>query len=184
MHALIFEQSGGEPWSFQGPGEALPRVLPTLGDAVREARAVRPLGVRVRVGLTGLPANPRSVTASLFAPCQNIALAARQITRLLNCARPHPNPTRFIAPSLSSMARGIGLTTRFAEAVRATVEKGNAPNFEMPQDAYFDANDLASDIRKSAPKLQPSHQCKCSTIPRALGRADCFRQSLCSGIAQ
>ena len=30
MHALIFEQSDGEPWSFLGPGEALPRMLPTL----------------------------------------------------------------------------------------------------------------------------------------------------------
>jgi len=54
MHALIWKQSGGEPWSFLVPGESLPRVLPTLQDAVREAQATRPEGDRIRVGLTGL----------------------------------------------------------------------------------------------------------------------------------
>ena len=33
----------------------------------------------------------------------------------------------------------------FADAVRATVEQRNAPNFDMPKDAYFDPNDLASE---------------------------------------
>ena len=42
MHALVWEQSGGEPWSFSVPGESLPRVLPTIQDAIREARATRP----------------------------------------------------------------------------------------------------------------------------------------------
>lgn len=37
MPALIFELSGGEPWSFSMPGESLARVLPTIADAVREA---------------------------------------------------------------------------------------------------------------------------------------------------
>jgi len=160
MHALIFEQSGGEPWSFLRPGEALPRVLPTLGDAVREARAVRPLGVRIRVGLTGLPANPRAVTAALFTPCLNITLAARQITPFVElcAATSKPDPIYCaIAVFHGSWDRP---DTRFAEAVRATVEKGNLPNFEMPQDAYFDANDLASDIRKSGPETatKPSLQ--------------------------
>src|SRR5207245_1845811 len=62
MHALVWEQSGGEPWSFSVPGGRLPRVLPTIQDAIR-----------------------------------------------------------------------------------ATVEKGNAPNFDMPKDAYFDASDIASE---------------------------------------
>src|SRR5262249_16115721 len=34
--------------------------------------------------------------------------------------------------------------TGFADSVRATVEKGNAPNFDMPKDAYFDPSDVAS----------------------------------------
>jgi hypothetical protein len=40
--------------------------------------------------------------------------------------------------------------TRFADAVRATVEKGNAPNFEIPKDAYFDGSDVASEPPASA----------------------------------
>jgi hypothetical protein len=82
IHALIWEQSGGEPWSFSVPGESLPRVLPTIQDAIREVGATRPDGARIRVGLTGLSADPRLVTAVLFAPCPNITLAARQITQL------------------------------------------------------------------------------------------------------
>jgi hypothetical protein len=34
--------------------------------------------------------------------------------------------------------------TKFADSVRATVEKGDAPNFDMPKDAYFDPSDVAS----------------------------------------
>ena len=72
MHALIWEQSNGEPWSFSVPGESLPRVLPTIQDAIREARAARPEGDRIRVGLTGLSTTARSATAAMFAPCPNI----------------------------------------------------------------------------------------------------------------
>jgi hypothetical protein len=35
MHALMWEQSGGEPWSFGVPAESGPRVLPTIQDAIR-----------------------------------------------------------------------------------------------------------------------------------------------------
>ena len=152
MHALIFEQSGGEPWSFLVPGESLARVLPTLQDAIREARAVRPLGARIRVGLTGLPANPRAVTASLFAPCQNITLAARQITPFVELCTATSKPDPIYCSIAAFRGSWDRPDTRFAEAVRATVEKGNAPNFDMPKDAYFDANDLASNVRKSGPE--------------------------------
>src|SRR4029453_2684439 len=83
MHALIWKQSGGEPWSFSLPGESVPRVLPTLQDAVREAQATRPEADPTRGGLTGLSINPRSVTALMFVPCSNVTLAARQLTQLL-----------------------------------------------------------------------------------------------------
>jgi hypothetical protein len=151
MHALIWKQSGGEPWSFSVPGESLPCVLPTLQDAVREARATRPEGDRIRVGLTGLSAYPRSVTAVTFAPCPNVAIGARQLTQLVERCKTtsKPDPTYCaIAAYRGSWGRpDIG----FADAVRATVEEGNAPNVGLPKDAYFDANDIASDIptRKS-----------------------------------
>src|SRR3974390_679417 len=81
MHALIFEQSGGEPWSFSVSSESGPRVCPTIGDAVREAGLARPDGGPIRVGLTGLSTNSRSVSAVLFAPCPNITLGARRLTQ-------------------------------------------------------------------------------------------------------
>src|SRR5437867_8062779 len=82
MHALIWKQSGGEPWSFSVPGESSFRVLPTLQDAVREAQATRPEADRIHVGLTGLSISPRSLTAVMFAPCPNVTRAARQLAQL------------------------------------------------------------------------------------------------------
>jgi hypothetical protein len=35
------------------------------------------------VGVTGMPGTPRSVTATMFTPCSNIASAARQIALLV-----------------------------------------------------------------------------------------------------
>src|SRR5499433_795221 len=95
MHALIFEQSGGEPWSFSVPGESAPRVLPTFQDAIREARSARPDGDSIRVGLTGLLMDSRSVSVVLFAPCPNITLGSRRLAELIaRCkAASKPDPT-------------------------------------------------------------------------------------------
>src|SRR5262245_9762132 len=60
MHALIWQQSGGDPWSFSVPGESLPRVLQTIQDAILEARTRRRHGGRIRAGLTGLSTHPRA----------------------------------------------------------------------------------------------------------------------------
>jgi hypothetical protein len=144
MHALIFEQSGGEPWSFSEAGQGYARVLPTIQDAVREARAARAKRSRIRVGLAGLPTDPRSVTAIMFAPCPNITIAARQIAQLMaRCKNTSKSdPTYCAIAAYHGSWDHSDLT--FANAVRATIEKGNAPNFEMPKDAYFDADDTAS----------------------------------------
>jgi hypothetical protein len=144
MHALIWEQSGGEPWSFSVPGEAMPRVLPTIQDAIREARASRPDGGRIRVGLTGLSIDPRSVTAVVFAPCPNITLAARQLAQLAERCKTASRPDPIYCAIAAYRGYWDRPNTRFADSVRATVEKGNAPNFDMPKDAYFDASDIAS----------------------------------------
>ena len=108
MHALIWEQSGGEPWSFSVPGEAMPRVLPTIRDAIREARTLLPEGGRIRAGLAGLSTDPRSVTAVLFTPCPNITLAARLRSRgSPSAATWRRGLTRSIARSRFTAARGI-----------------------------------------------------------------------------
>ena len=145
MHALIWEQSGGEPWSFSVPGESLARVLPTIQDAIREARATRPDGGRIRVGLTGLATDPRSTTAVMFAPCPNITLAVRQITQLAERCKTTSKPDPIYCAIAAYRGSWDRPDNRFADAVRATVEQGNAPNLDMPKDAYFDGSDVASE---------------------------------------
>lgn len=138
MEALIFEQSGGEPWSFSVPGEGFARVLPTLKDAIREARAVRPDGGNIHVGLAGAPTQPQSATALMFAPCPNITLAAGEITQLVERCKAASKPNPIYCAIAAYHGSWDRPDTWFADAVRATVKKGNAPNFEMPKDAYRD----------------------------------------------
>ena len=147
MHALIWQQSGGEPWSFSVPAENQPRVFPTMQDAIREARAARADGGRIGVGLTGLSMDVRSTTAAMFAPCPNITFAARQIAQLGERCKTLP---RFkVEPIYCAIAVYHGSwerpDTTFAEAVKATVVKGDAPSFDMPTDAYFDSTEIASE---------------------------------------
>src|SRR6266853_3431893 len=81
MHALIWQQSGGEPWSFSVSGERQQQVYHTMREAVREARRPLSQSVSIRVGLTGLAADSATASAALFAPCLNISIAAQQITQ-------------------------------------------------------------------------------------------------------
>jgi hypothetical protein len=145
MHALIWHQSGGEPWSFSVPGERQRQVYPTMRDAVREARAAPPAGGAIRVGLTGLAADPTTVTPAMFTPCLNISMAARQITQLVNrCKSVSPvkaNPIRCaIAAYRGSWDHP---DNKFAYAVQTSVAKGDAPNFDMPDDSYVASGDVA-----------------------------------------
>ena len=156
MHALIFEQSGGEPWSFSVPDESLPRVLPTIEDAIREARATHLDGARIRVGLAGLSVDPRAVTAVVFAPCPNITLAARQLTKLGQRCKLASKADPIYCAIAAYHGSWDRPDTRFADSVRATVEKGNAPNFDMPKDAYFDGSDSASEMPTSGPHVSPN----------------------------
>jgi hypothetical protein len=175
MHALIWKQSGGEPWSFLVPGESLPRVLPTLQDAVREARATRPEVDRIRVGLTGLSTNPRSVAAVILAPCPNVTLAARQLAQLVQRCNTTSKPD----PTYCAIAAYRGAWDRpdigFADAVRAIVEDGTAPNVELPKDAYFDTSDIASDMRRASHMLLEVRQEHSPTTTRAAGQVYCPR---------
>ena len=145
MHALIFEQSGGEPWSFSVPGESFARVFPTLKDAVHEARAVRLERGNIHVGLAGLATEPQSATALMFAPCPNISFAARQITELVERCNAASKPDPIYCAIAAYHGSWDRPDTWFADAVRATVKKGNAPNFDMPKAANLDADDVAAD---------------------------------------
>jgi hypothetical protein len=158
MHALVLEQSGGEMVAMRARG-GLDSHAANDARRIREARSVQPADGRIHVGLTRLSTDPRSVTAAMFAPCLNVTLAARQLTKLAERCHTREPIYCAIAAYHGSWDRP---DTRFADAVRATAAKGNAPNFEMPKDAYFDADDIAFDASPSswqdartAPALTP-----------------------------
>jgi hypothetical protein len=140
MHALIWHQSSGEPWSFTVPGVHQPQVFREVSDAVDAAHATYPADAAIRIGLTGLSATPRSVAAAMFAPCSNIAVAARQIADLAERCKASSHSNR--DPIYCAIAAYRGSWERpdnaFAEAVRTSVANNDAPDFEMPAEASSD----------------------------------------------
>lgn len=150
MQALIFEQSGSEPWSFSVQGEGFARAFSTMQDALYQARAVRPDRQKIHVGLAGLPTDPASAAALMFAPCPNVALAMLEISQLVERCKTTAKP----APIYCGIAAYHGSWDRpdtwFADAVRARLEKGNAPDFEMPRDPYIDPDDATADLQQPA----------------------------------
>ena len=146
MHALIWHQSSGEPWSFAVPGEHQPQVYRTVREAVGASRDTQSGNTTIRVGLTGLSADPRTATAAMFAPCPNIAIAARQIAQLAQRCRTSP-PFKG-DPVYCAIAVYHGSWDRpdnaFADAVRTSVVKNDAPDFEMPADTSLNFGDIGS----------------------------------------
>ena len=157
MHALIWHQSGGEPWSFSAPDERQPRVYRKLRDAVREVRLLnndRP----IRVGLTGLATNAAAVTETTFLPCPNIAAAAHKINQLT--ARCEANPGSKADPTFCAVAAYRGSWERpdgaFANAVRTSVATNDAPNFDMPKETGIEVRDALLDLPVAPPATPPS----------------------------
>src|SRR5260370_3197043 len=162
MHALIWHQSGGEPWAFTVPGERQSQVYQTVSEAVRCVRAVDRDDVPIRFGLTGLSADPRSATAAMFAPCANITIAARQIAQLGERCKTSP---RFKDdPMYCAIAAYHGAwerpDTAFADAVRTSVAKNDAPDFEMPTEPGTDFSD-------AKPATPPAFHDTATAPPRA-----------------
>lgn len=147
MHALVWHQSGGEPWSFAVPGEAEPRVFRKVRDVVAEARAVH-AAAAVPFGLAGLTMAPSAVTMMTFLPCPNIATAARQIVQLRT--RCEASRRTDVDPTSCALAAYRGSwerpDTRFAAAVRASVANGDAPDFDMPGDTGLEFRDVVLDL--------------------------------------
>jgi hypothetical protein len=141
MHALIWHQSGGEPWSFTAPGVHEPWVFRDVSDAVDAAHATYPADAAIRIGLTGLSATPRSVATAMFAPCSNITVAARQIAQLAERCKTSPHLSG--DPIYCAIAAYHGSWERpdnaFAHAVRTSVVNNDAPDFEMPAETAGDA---------------------------------------------
>jgi hypothetical protein len=149
MHAVIWHQSGGEPWAFSVSGRREPQVLRNVGEALDAARATRPDDAAIRVGLAGLPATPLTVTAAMFAPCSNITSAARQIAQLAELCRTSSRSKG--DPIHCAVAAWRGSWERpdngFADAVRTSVAKNDAPDFEMPSGAGIETAESGSSQR-------------------------------------
>lgn len=145
MHALVWHQSGGEPWAISVQGEPNPRIYSSMDLAIREARAEsRPV---LRVGLAGLSVAPSRVAAPVLLPCSNIAMAAVQIAKHASRCKAHP---RLKAdPTFCAVAIYRGSWERpdvkFATDVAVSVAKGDAPNFDMPRGTSREIFDTASD---------------------------------------
>jgi len=146
MPALIWYQSGGEPWSFAVPGERQRQLYRTVGDAVRATHATYPKDVTIRVGPTGLSATSRSVT-TVFVSCPNITVAARQIAQFGECWQTfHRFKGDLIRCAIA--AYHSSWDRPFARAAR-TAFTNHAPEFEMPDAAR--AMPLMSALQFSLP---------------------------------
>jgi hypothetical protein len=147
MHALIWHQSGGEPWAISVQSEPNPRVYSSMRDAIREMRAGSARNDTVRVGLAGLSVAPSKVTAAVLLPCRNVAIASAQIAKLADRCKSHPRlkvDTTFCAVAVY---RGSWEQpdVKFAQAVATSVAKEDAPDFDMPKDTGIESLDLASE---------------------------------------
>jgi hypothetical protein len=134
MHALIWHQSGGEPWSFSVPGERRPYVYRSAKEALVEAHRSAPTGLPIRIGLTGLPVDSGAAITAMFMPCPNISIAARQISQLVERCKDAPHSTADSTRCGIAAYRGSWdhPDTKFADAVLTSAAKGDAPDFDMP----------------------------------------------------
>jgi hypothetical protein len=158
MHALIWHQSGGEPWAFSVSGQRQPQVLRNMEDAIGAARGIQPENIAIRVGLAGVPGTPRAVTATTFTPCSNIASAARQIAQFAERCRTSSRSKG--DPIHCAIAAYHGSWERpdygFADAVRTIVAKDDAPDFEMPAGTGIDTADIGSSRQSASRDAAPA----------------------------
>ena len=147
MHALIWHQSGGEPWAVSAQNEPMPRVYSSMQEAISETRAASGANGIVRVGLAGLPLPPSKVSPAMFLPCLNVAIAAQRIARLADrCDRRRRLKTDRIFCAVAAYHGSWGQPdVKFAETVLASTAKGDAPNFDMPKDINVELLDIASE---------------------------------------
>jgi hypothetical protein len=145
MHALVWHQSGGEPWAVSVQGEPSPRVYSSLDEAIRETRASSIGGV-VRVGLAGLSVSPSKVAASVLLPCRNVAMAAVQIAKHASRCKAHPRLKTDPIFWAIAVYRGSWEQPdlKFATDIATSVAKGDAPNFDMPKGTSTEIFDMAA----------------------------------------
>ena len=149
MHALIWHQSGGEPWSFSVAGERQPQVYRAAREAVAEAHTGATTDLPIRIGLTGLAVPSGSATLAMLMPCPNISIAARQITQLIDRCKVTPRFADHTIHCAIAAYRGSWdrPDNKFADAVLTSAATGDAPNFDMPDDI----GDRSGEVGTEAP---------------------------------
>jgi hypothetical protein len=148
MHALVWHQSGGEPWSFSVRGERQPYVWRSAQKAVAEAHRSAPRGLAIRIGLTGLRVDSDAATLALFMPCSNVSTAARQVTELVErCKIAAPLTVDPVRCAIAAYAGSWDHPDNgLADAVLTSVAKGDAPDFDMPDEIDGRLDAAASEL--------------------------------------
>jgi hypothetical protein len=165
MHALIWHQSGGEPWSFSVPGERQPQVYRSPREAAVEAHRSAPAGLPIRIGLTGLAVDSGTATLAMLMPCPNISIAAQHIMRLSDRCEAVPRfKANLMHCAIAAYHGSWGQPDdKFADAVLTSVAKGDAPNFDMPDEIGDRSNEVAAG---------PSVAGQRTSTPRSAARED------------
>jgi hypothetical protein len=114
----------------------------------------------------------------MLMPRPNISIVARQIMQLSDRCNAVP---RFMGNSIHcAVAAHYGSwdhpDNKFADVVLTSVAKGDAPNFDMPDEIGAGSNDIATDARLVGQRISgPRAPLRLSINSRA-GRARCFPQ--------
>jgi hypothetical protein len=145
MQALIWQQSGGNPWAVSVPGEPSPRIYTSMGQAISATRSLpRTIG-DARVGLTGLPVPPTNVTRAVFLPCWNAAIAAQRIAMFMKRCATRPETTTILCALSAYGGSWNKPNTKLAAAVIKSLVTKEVPNFEMPKGTSGSLLDIAID---------------------------------------
>jgi hypothetical protein len=162
MHALVWHQSGGEPWSVSVPGERQFDVWRSAQQAVAEAHRSASRGLPIRIGLTCLRVDSDAATLAMFMPCTNVSTAAGQVAELVERCKIAAALT--VDPVRCAIAAYGGSwdhpDNKFADAVLTSAANGDAPEFDMPGkiDGPLDAaaNDLPVSGRRVYSERSPA----------------------------
>jgi hypothetical protein len=161
MHALVWHQSGGEPWAVSVRTEAFPRVYGSMREAIQEVRAGSAGYDTVRAGLAGVPIAPSKITPGVLLPCRNIATASKELGKLTHRCNAHPR-LKF-DPTYCAVAVYRGSWERpdvqFSDAVARSIVKGT-PNFDMPNNIAVEFFDLAAETLASQPDADRSESAR------------------------
>lgn len=145
MQAMIWQQSGGNPWAVSVAGEPSPRIYISMDQAISATRSLEHNHSDVRVGLAGLPVSPTNATRAVFLPCWNVAIAAQRVAGLvLRCAARTDTTAIFCA--LSAYGGSFQEPNdKFAAAVLNSLVAKQVPDFDMPKGTSSSLLDTAID---------------------------------------